>query len=161
MDIGDFRKFSEQKFSLSSSISHISEPRKRPQIPLATMLHCVLEMVALDQRSLLEVDQHGRGPAAKAWHGVKKRAMVVSDTTLERVVGQIHLAEVRTVLYQFVQAADAQGALSVRLGSGRLIRAGVVDGSHFGGFPGCLFATAGIVSAVADGSFAVWVLPGR
>ncbi|MBI4711418.1 MAG: hypothetical protein HY767_03030 [Candidatus Omnitrophica bacterium] len=150
MDIGDFRKFSEQNFSLSSSLSQISEHRKRPQIPLATMLHCVLDMVALGQRSLLEVDQHARSPAAKAWHGVKKRAMVVSDSTLERVVGQVNLAEARTVLYKSVQAIDSQGALSVKLGSGGMIRAGVVDGSHFGGFPGCLFAVAGVVAAPVD-----------
>jgi len=150
MDIGDFRKFSEQNFSLSSSIGQITEHRKRPQIPLATVLNCVLEMVALGQRSLLEVDQHARSPAAKAWHGVKKRALVVSDSTLERVVGQTNLAEARTVLHQSVQAIDSQGALSVSLGSGRLIRAGVVDGSHFGGFPGCLFAVAGMVATPVD-----------
>lgn len=150
MDIGDFRTFSEQKFSLSSSISQITEHRKRPQIPLATVLHCVLEMVALGQRSLLEVDQHARSPGAKAWHGVRKRALVVSDSTLERVIGQVNLAEARTVLHQSVQAMDSQGALSVRLGSGRLMRAGVVDGSHFGGFPGCLFAVAGMVATPVD-----------
>jgi len=150
MDIGDFRKFSEQNFSLSSSIGQITEHRKRPQIPLSTVLNCVLEMVALGQRSLLEVDQHGRSPAAKAWHGVKKRALVVSDSTLERVVGQTNLAEASTFLYHSVQAIDSQGALSVRLGSGRLIRAGVVDGSHFGGFPGCLFAVAGMVATPVD-----------
>jgi len=150
MDIGDFRKFSEQNFSLSSSIGQITEHRKRPQIPLSTVLHCVLEMVALGQRSLLEVDQHARSPAAKAWHGVKKRAMVVSDSTLERVVGQTDLAEVRTVLHKSVQAIDSQGVLSVRLGSGRKIRAGVVDGSHFGAFPGCLFVVAGMVAAPVD-----------
>ena len=149
MDIGDFRKFSEQNFSLSSSITQISEHRKRPQIPLATVLNCILEMVALGQRSLLEVDQHARSPAAKAWHGVK-RPMVVSDSTLERVVGQINLAKVRTVLYKFVRAVNSQGALSVRLDCGRIIRAGVVDGSHFGGFPGCLFAVAGMVAAPLD-----------
>lgn len=114
------------------------------------MLNCVLEMVALGQRSLLEVDQHARSPGAKTWHGVKKRAMVVSDSTLERVVGQVNLAEARTVLYHSVQALNAQGALSVKLGSGRVIRAGVVDGSHFGGFPGCLFAVAGMVAAPVD-----------
>jgi hypothetical protein len=150
MDIGDFRKFSEQKFSLSSCISQITEHRKRPQIPLATVLHCVLEMVALGQKSLLEVDQKARSPGAKAWYGVKKRALVVSDSTLERVVGQTHLAEARTVLHQCVQAIDSPGDLSVRLGSGRLMRVGLVDGSHFGGFPGCLFAVAGMVATPVD-----------
>lgn len=150
MDIGDFRKFSEENFSLSSSISQITEHRKRPQIPLATVLNCVLQMVALGQRSLLEVDQHARSPAAKAWHGVKKRPMVVSDSTLERILGQVDLAEARTVLYKSVEAVDSQGALSVRLGSGRLMRGGVVDGSYFGGFPGCLFAVAGMVAAPVD-----------
>ena len=62
--------------------------------------------------------------------------MVVSDSTLERVVGQVDLAEVRTVLYKSVQAIDSQGALKVRLGSDRMIRPAVVDGSHFGGFAG-------------------------
>lgn len=150
MDIGEFREFSEQNFSLCSALRQISEPRKCPQIPLTTVLQCVVQMVALGQRSLLQVDQHARSPGVKAWHGVKKRAMVVSDSTLERVVGQSSVAQARGVLYHCVQSLNTPGTLSIKLNSGRRIRAGVVDGSHFGGFPGCVLAVAGTVAAPVD-----------
>lgn len=106
-------------------------------------------MVALGQRSLLEVDQHARSPAFKAWHAVKRR-MVVSDSTLERILGNIDLAEARVVLHKCVQVVDAEDALSVELSSGRSIRVGVVDGSAFGGFSGCAFAIAGMVATPVD-----------
>ena len=115
MDIGDFKQFSEQKFSLTSSIiSRIKEYRKRPQIPLATVVNSILQMVSLGQRSLLEVDQHARSVAFKAWQAVKRR-MVVSDSTLERVLGNIDLEEARAVLHKCVQVVDAEEALSVEL----------------------------------------------
>jgi len=150
MDIGDLRQFSEQKFSLTSSIiSGIKEYRKRPQIPLATVVNCVVQMVALGQRSLLELDQYARSPAVKAWHGVKRR-MVVSDSSLERILGKVALAEARAVLHKCVQVVNAEDALSVELSLGRSIRIGVVDGSDFGGFPGCVFAVAGMVATPVD-----------
>jgi hypothetical protein len=52
MDIADLRKSSEQRFSLSLSISQTSRPRERPKIPLATGLDCILETVALGQRRI-------------------------------------------------------------------------------------------------------------
>jgi len=150
MDIGDFKQFSEQKFNLTSSIiSRIKEYRKRPQIPLATAVNSIVQMVALGQRSLLEVDQHARSPAFKAWHAVKRR-MVVSDSTLERILGNIDLEEARAVLHKCVQVVSAEAALSVELSSGRSIRIGVVDGSNFGGFSGCVFAIAGMVATPVD-----------
>lgn len=150
MDIGDFRQFSEQKFGLTSSImSRIREHRKRPQIPLATALNCIVEMVPLGQTSLLELDQYARSPAVKAWHNVNRR-MVVSDSTLERILGNIDLSEARVVLHRCVQVLEAEDALSVELSSGRSIRVGVVDGSNFGGFAGCAFAVAGMVATPVD-----------
>jgi len=106
-------------------------------------------MVALGQRSLLELDQYARSPAVKAWHGVNRR-MVVSDSTLERILGKIDLAEARIVLHKCVQVVNAEAALSVELSSGRSIRIGVVDGSNFGGFTGCAFAVAGMVATPVD-----------
>lgn len=150
MDIGDFRQFSEQKFSLTSSIiSGIKEYRKRPQIPLATALNCIVQMVVLGQRSLLELDQYARSPAVKAWHGVNRR-MVVSDSTLARILGRVDPSEARAVLHKCVQVMDAEDALPVELGHGRSVRIGVIDGSDFGGFNGCVFAIAGIVAAPVD-----------
>jgi len=150
MDIGDFKQFSEQKFSITSSIiSRIKEHRKRPQIPLATAVNCIVHMVALGQRSLLGVDQHARSPAVRAWHAVKRR-MVVSDSTLERILGNIDMEEARGVLHKCVQVMNDEAALSVGLSSGRSMRVGVVDGSGFGGFSGCVFAITGIMATPVD-----------
>jgi len=130
-------------------LQEIRDNRERPQIPLATALASAMEMVALGQRSLLEVDQHARSPGAKAWHG-SERQMVVSDSTLERVLGMVDLEEVRKMLHKTVRQAEAEVALKVALPSGRTVCAGIVDGSDFGGFKGCVFALAGVAAAPVD-----------
>ena len=75
---------------------------------------------------------------------------MVSDSTLERILGNIDLEEARAVLHKCVQVVDAEEALSVELSSARSIRVGVVDGSKFGGFSGCVFAIAGMVATPVD-----------
>lgn len=139
MNIGEYMEFCEAKFRMRRSLGEIRDSRERPQIPLATVLRIVMDMVALGQRSLLEVDQCGRETSFKAWHGSRRR-MVVSDTTIERVLEGIDSADVREMLYGVVRCADAGGALKVALPSCRKVRAGIVDGSDFGGFAGCVFA---------------------
>jgi len=149
MNIGDLWRFGEEKFGLKKMLREIRDNRERPQIPLATVLGSVMDMVALGQKSLLEVDQDGRRPGAKAWHGSKRR-MVVSDSTIERVLRAADLGEVREMLHKAVRSADAAGMLKTALPSGRLVRAGIVDSSEFGGFEGCVFAIAGVAAAPVD-----------
>lgn len=139
MNIGKYREFCEEKFGLRRSLGKIRDSRKRPQIPLATVLRSVMDMVAMGQRSLLEVDQCGRDDSFKAWHGSRRR-MVASDTTIERTLEGIDLSEVREMLYGTVRCAEAGGLLRAVLPSGRAVRVGIVDGSDFGGFEGCVFA---------------------
>jgi len=149
MDIGDLWRFGEEKFGLKKMLREIRDNRERPQIPLATALGSVMDMVALGQKSLLEVDQDGRRPGAKAWHGSKRR-MVVSDSTLERVLESVDLSDVRKMLHSAVRRAGADGDLKVMLPSGRKVCAGIVDSSDFGGVEGCVFAIAGVAAAPVD-----------
>jgi len=149
MDIGDFKEFCEEEFDVKAMVKEIRDSRGRPQIALGTIVRSVMEMVVLGQKSLLEVDQGGRSLGAKAWHGTS-RDMVVSDSTIERVLGTADLGGVRKMLHEAVRCADAAGTLQVALPSGRMVRAGILDGSSFGGFEGCVFAVAGAVAAPVD-----------
>ena len=85
MNIVQFDQYCNEKFGLRAREQKIQDQRKRPQIPTASILKSVREMPVLGQASLLGVDQYGRSPEARKWHG-SKRGMVVSDTTLPRVL---------------------------------------------------------------------------
>jgi len=149
MDIGDFAEFFREKFSLPALLRGIRDYRERPQIPLATVLESVFSMVLFGQRSLLAVDQDLRGDGMKAWYRSRRR-MVASDTTIGRVLEGTDLLEVRKVLHSTVRRADAEGALKITLPSKRKVRVGILDGSDFGGFEGCVFAMVGMMAAPVE-----------
>jgi len=127
----------------------VGDARKRPIIAQATALWSVLEMVALGQRSLLEVDQYARMPGARAWHG-SRRPMVLSDTSLERIVEGACREDLRGIPYRMVCALERRKALEVKLPSGRRVRVGLADGTDFGGMLACVFSFAAAVDAPVD-----------
>lgn len=116
--------------------------RSRPQIPAGTVAQAVVEMVARGQRSLLEVDQDGRLPEVRAWFG-SRRAMVVSDTTLERSLGGFVLEPVRAVLWEIAAGVKGRPMMRAKLPSGRRARLGNLDGSGWGGFLGSVLTLVG------------------
>lgn len=150
ISIGKFDGYCNEKFSLQARERKIQDKRKRPQIPTSTILKSVREMTVLGQRSLLAVDQYGRSAEARKWHA-SKREMVVSDTSLPRVLAGVDREAVMGIPYEVILQLNQEGCWDWRLSSGRKIRAGgIVDGSDFGGFCASVLMVAGASEAVVD-----------
>lgn len=143
-------EYCNEKFSLRQWEQKIQDQRKRPQIPTASILKSIREMPVLGQTSLLGVDQFGRSAEARKWHG-SNRGMVVSDTTMPRVLEGTDKAGVMEIPYEVVKQLEKEGYWDWKLSSGRKIRAaGITDGSNFGGFWASVLMLAGKSEAVVD-----------
>ena len=151
MNIVQFDEYCNEKFELRDREQRIRDQRKRPVIPASTVTKCMREMVVLGQTSLLGVDQYARSAEAKKWHASKKEDMVVSDTTLPRVLEGVDQEPVMTIPYEVVRQLEGEGYWDWKLSTGRKIRAaGIMDGSCFGGFWASVLMLAGASEAVVD-----------
>jgi hypothetical protein len=150
MNIVQFEKYCNEKFSLQSREQEIQDQRKRPVIPTSSIVKSVREMPILGQTSLLAVDQYARSLEARKWHG-SDRGMVVSDTTLPRVLEGVDHKPIVQMPYELVKALEPEGYWDWKLPTGRKIRAcGITDGSNFGGFWASVLILAGKNDAVVD-----------
>lgn len=151
MNIVRFDQYCNEKFQLQSREQKIRDQRKRPVIPTGTILKSIREMPSLGQTSLLAVDQYSRSLEARKWHDSKKDDMVVSDSTLPRVLKGVDGEAVAELSYPVVRELEKDGYWDWKLATGRKIRAaGIVDGSCFGGFWASALALVGESDAVVD-----------
>jgi hypothetical protein len=151
MNIVRFDQYCNEKFGLKDRERKIRDKRKRPVIPTGTILKSVREMPVLGQTSLLAVDQYGRSAEARQWHASRKGDMVVSDTTLPRVLEGMNREPVMGIPYAVVRELAKEGHWDWKLSTGRKIRgAGITDGSNFGGFWASVLMLAGKSDAVVD-----------
>lgn len=151
MNIGQFDEYCNEKFELKAREQKIQDKRKRPWIPAATIVKSIREMPVLGQTSLLNVDQYARSPEAIRWHESKKKDMVVSDTTLTRVLAGIDPEPIVEMPYEVVKRLEKEGYWDWKLSSGRKIRAaGIMDGSNFGGFWASVLMLTGKSDVVVD-----------
>lgn len=151
MNIGQFDQYCNEKFGIHGREQKIQDQRKRPVIPASTIVKSVREMPVLGQTSLLAVDQYARSAEALKWHKSKKEDMVVSDTTLPRVLDGMDRQPIVEMPYEVVKELDKEGHWDWKLSSGRKIRAvGITDGSNFGGFWASVLMLAGKSEAVVD-----------
>lgn len=151
MNIVRFDEFCNGKFGLRDREQKIRDQRKRPVIPTLTIVKSIREMPVLGQTSLLAVDQYARSAEAKEWHKSRKEDMVVSDTTLPRVLEGVDREPVMEMPYEVVRRLGQEGYWDWRLSTGRKIRsAGIIDGSCFGGFWASVLMLAGASEAVVD-----------
>lgn len=149
MNIGSFRKYHKENFGSQDWSEIICDKRKRPQIPTVQIFESLYQMPILGQKSLLELDEFSRTKEALKWHG-SQRAMVASDTTLERVVEGLDLQSVTTVGYEIVDKADEQALWDLKLPSGRKLRLGILDGHYAGGVWVSVLAVHGKATGVVD-----------
>lgn len=105
----------------------ISETRKKPQIPIATIFLLMVVSLALGRGSAHQIDLFARTPALRRLLG-SRRQMVASDSTLERVLPDMNLEEVRENLQTEYQHWKQDGN-RFTLSSGRRLRIGAIDGS--------------------------------
>jgi hypothetical protein len=150
MNIVQFNEYGNEEFNLKIREQTIRDQRKRPEIPTATILKSVREMVLLGQTSLLALDQDARNPEMLKWHR-SKRKMVASDTTISRVLEGIDHTQTAGISYEVIKRLDGQNHWDLKLPTGRKIRAvGIMDGSNFGGFWASVLMLAGKTEAVID-----------
>ena len=108
-------------------------------------------MPVLGQSSLLAVDQYARSAEARKWHKSKKEDMVVSDTTLPRVLEGVDREPIMEIPYEVIKKLEKEGYWDWKLSTGRKIRAaGITDGSNFGGFWASVLMLAGKSEVVVD-----------
>lgn len=132
-----FIQFCVEKFKLLLMAARIKETRKKPEIPMATIILLMVFSLALRRRSFHQIDDLARRRPLRHVLG-RDRDMVASDTTLQRVLPTIDQDEVREEL-QKNYVAKRQSCAAFTLQSGRRIRFGVVDGYETGsGMASCL-----------------------
>jgi len=150
VNIVQFEKYCNEKFALQARERKIRDQRKRPEIPTGTVVKSIREMAVLGQTSLLGFDQYARSPEALKWHA-SKRKMVVSDTSVPRVLEGLEVGGIEAIPYEVVKRLELEGYWDWKLPTGRKIRAGgIVDGSCFGGFWASVLTMAGCSDAVLD-----------
>ena len=66
MKVNKFQVLGKKKFGLNRFLCKLQDNRKQPQIETRDIARLCVEMVPLQQGSLLEVDQRGRMPQTKA-----------------------------------------------------------------------------------------------
>lgn len=149
MNIGKFREYREENFQASRWGEMIRDKRKRPEIPAARIFESVSEMPVFGQKNLLELDAFLRTPEARKWHG-SNRAMVASDTTIERVTEGMKYESIQRMGYAVTDKADEQALWDLKLPSGKKLRLGIVDGHHAGGIWASVLAISGKSDGVVD-----------
>lgn len=131
----EFYRFSEQRYKLNSYAQRMRDGRKQPEIPAGTVFMMMVLMIAWGQRHFLQMDQLARRRSVKRLMGCPERAMVCSDSTLERSLRGFKLGWLPAVLAHLYQSQPIQ-AVQVKVGRHRL-RLGALDGSQFGRFLAC------------------------
>ena len=109
--------------------------RMHPRIPLRDILVSVFLMPYWGFTALLRLDTHLRTPQMlRLFRCPKKKKVVVSDTTITRVLGWLDPQDSRKALLAPLPTLNNEGLLQRRLApNGPRRRVGVIDGSEMGG----------------------------
>lgn len=84
------------------------------------------------QRNFLQLDQQARTPEARSFCQTPRK-MVASDSTYERVLPLVSVAEVAALQRQVARGAHQMGLSRTELPGGRKVRLGIVDGTVLSG----------------------------
>ena len=124
-----FIDFCNRECLLFAARSELKDGRCRPQIPTSTIFLSLLMLVTFKMRSLLKLDQLMRMPEVKNFFK-SDRKMVVSDTTIARVLPTFHKEPLRGYMKVLYLKARKEGLCKVMV-EGQQMRVAVVDGSAF------------------------------
>lgn len=140
-------RFLRQDIGLFDSLSRLSDARTFPIIPLATVLGAVALMPLFVAKSFLALDREARGSLLKSMLESTRR-MVVSDTTIQRVLPSVVKEELEEVLLKTVRKLDQYDVLRAPLvAGGRSYRIGIIDGSTMSNHDVVVFDLHGKVDA--------------
>ena len=126
-------RIAKEKFLNKPLFKEFTDIRKNPSIKLQTILISVFLMPFFALTSLLSLDRVARTQAFKGLFDCKRK-MVVSDSTLARVLGWLSLEQLRVFLLSFLIEFESQDLLRKQLSpKGPLRRLSIIDGSYMGG----------------------------
>jgi len=150
MKINKFHILGKKKFGLNRLYRELEDNRKQPQIEMKDIARVCVEMVPLQQGSLLEVDQRGRFPQMRAMYKTS-RPLVVSDTTISRRLPGLLNDRVRHYIYrQILRLTKGEKLPFFNLPKNKGLRVGVIDGSVFGNIEGSVLAIVGNMNLPID-----------
>jgi hypothetical protein len=149
MNIGAYKKYCTEIFGIETWDGKIRDKRKRPVISNGQIFHGICQMPVLGQGSFLAWDEFAKTPEARKWHG-SNRAMVASDSSLERIAGGMERRGIEEIGYEVTDKADEQALWDTKLPSGKKLRLGIVDGHHAGGIWASVLAVSGKSDGVVD-----------
>jgi len=130
VDIVAFNSFVTKVIGLGKSASHLSDYRQKPEIPISKIFKTLLYTYILGKNTLLSIDQFVRRPFIKRFLK-SKRKMVVSDSTLERVIPNFNEEELSKINYNIFNIPCFREKLVNPVLNKRL---GILDGSGMSGF---------------------------
>lgn len=115
---------------LGNQLQLVDDPRRNPEIPLKIVIGAVLCMPLCAARSLLSLDRAAREVIFKGWFR-SKRKMVVSDTTIQRVLPKIDLDQTEQFLIAVARSGAEEHDLlrAALVPGGRNYRIGIFDGT--------------------------------
>jgi hypothetical protein len=120
--------------------------RKRPVIPLRTILTSLFLMPFFGLASLLSNDRETRTERYKGLYGCRRK-MVASDSTFARILGWLKRTEAEAFLLSLLGRFEAHELLRKSLSvGGRPRRMGILDGSYMGGHRLVTLCLAGQIS---------------
>ncbi len=149
MNIDAYKKYCTEIFRMETWDGKIRDKRKRPVIKSDQIFQGICQMPVLGQDSFLSWDEYARTSEARKWHG-SDRAMVASDSSLERIAGGLERRGIEEIGYEVTDKADEQALWDLKLPSGKKLRFGIVDGHHAGGIWASVLAISGKVTGVVD-----------
>lgn len=122
-----------EEYLSSIPLGDVDDIRKNPSIKLRTILTTVFLMPFLGAKSLLALDREARTGRLKRLMNCRRK-LVVSDTTVRRVLGWLNPAQIRALLLALTPKFQSQNLLRRRLAPGAPARSlGILDGSYMGG----------------------------
>ena len=124
--------FLEKGYQINEwSVLQKDRARKKPQISAGIIFKSLLYQTMLGIKSILKLDQHHRTRRAKRMLE-SERKMVVSDSTLLRVLEKWEIEFTSEALYACHKKLRARGLASLKLRSGKKVMPAIVDGTCLG-----------------------------
>jgi len=126
-------RLTRESFLVEPLMKGFTDIRKKPVIPLRTILMSLFLMPFFGKTSLLSNDREARTDRYRRLFGCRRK-MVCSDSTFARVLGWLKYGEVERFLLGLLTMFERRDMLRKRLcEGGRLRRLGILDGSYMGG----------------------------
>ncbi len=123
----------KEKFLNKPLFQGITDIRKNPSIKLQTILMSLFLMPFFGLTSLLSLDKEARTQSFKDLFGCRRK-MVVSDSTLARVLGWLRPEQLHAFLLSFLPWFERHDLLRKQLAPGAPPRRlGILDGTYMGG----------------------------